>query len=98
MEKKETIYRHSFYRHCFGDTDDLQAALLRDGPGTTCLTITRKVVKMLIPLPRRGRRHRIQVAGDAAGERVLLTGALEVLWYTERSTQRAIIPENLRSR
>ena len=53
---------------------------------------------MLIPLPRRGRRHRIQVAGDAAGERVLLTGALEVLWYTERSTQRAIIPENLRSR
>lgn len=29
MEKKGLIYRHSFYRHCFGDTVGFRAALLK---------------------------------------------------------------------
>ena len=86
MEKKEAIYRHSFYGHGFGDTVGLKAGLLRGW--------SRNQLHQSYPegcedtdslVPRR--TYHIGISGDAVGKCVFLTSPIEIFMCIVRHTE-----------
>ena len=86
MEKKEAIYRRSFYGHGFRDTVGLKAAFLRGWSRNHLHQSHQESCKDAADsLPRR--TYHVRISGDEAGKGVFLTRPLEALMCIVKHTE-----------